>query len=93
MKKLSKRHELVVNMPYVLLHFLIQENVLELFCDNTLSTFCSGDISIFNKKDSYYDRSCLIIRAFTWFQTPESHKFWDHIDEKYQMYLSALNNN
>lgn len=83
MKKLSKRHKLVVNMPYVLLHFLIQENVLELFCNNHV---LDKDVHTLKVSiDSYID--C----AFFWAKTPEGHNFWKHLRSKYHVYLSTLN--
>lgn len=88
MKKLSKRHELVVNMPYVLLHFLIQENMLELFCDNyVLEKVAYAPKYMYKEKPIELYIAC----AFYWHKTPEGHNFWRNLNMKYRSYLSTLN--
>lgn len=82
-KKLTSKeykHKLLVYMPYVVLHVLLRNKVLDLYCNNVLSTKADFFSSI------YYTCSnnplVWLNSAFYWKYTPEGREFWVNIFEQ-----------
>lgn len=88
MKKLTEqqkvRRQILFNMPYLLLTFLIKERVLNRFLDNTskYAIIHSINLSCFYTKlrDPYAAIEC----TFTWYHTKEGHNFWKELNDKYK---------
>ena len=81
MKKLTKkqkaRRQILFNMPYLLLTFLIKERVLDRFLDNTSKYAIVHSINL----------SCLytaIECTFAWDCTKEGYDFWKGLNDKYK---------
>lgn len=75
MKELGDKHKLLVDMPYVLLHILLKNNALKLYCNNVDPSECFY----------MYIRKCpleWLISAFYWNRTPEGPEFWENIFEQ-----------
>ena len=76
-KKLSDKHHLLVEMPYIVLHVLLRNKALDLYCNNALSVKanCFGG-------ERYL---CMthplvwIYAAFCWENSPEGMMFWSNI--------------
>ncbi len=88
MENLKFRHELVVDMPYVLLKFLIKEKALGKFVSN--NTFedkwvIKGYTDAIKKGQVPADR--LILAAFVWNETEEGHDFWEDLHQRFEKYL------
>lgn len=83
-KPLSKRHELVVNMPYVLLKLLIEYNALSSYVDNTISFRVSSEIKNFIQRNSGIT---IISASFVWDNSKEGRHFWRNIETEYRKRL------
>lgn len=88
MKKLTKkqkaRRQILFNMPYSLLTFLIKEKVLDSFLDNTSKYIIihSMNLSCFYTK---LRNPCTAIEyAFAWHCTEEGYDFWKRLNNKYK---------
>lgn len=88
MKKLTEqqkvRRQILFNMPYLLLTFLIKERVLNKFLDNT-----SKYAIVYSTKLSYLytklrDPYAAIECTFTWCCTEEGYNFWKGLNDKYK---------
>lgn len=71
------KHKLLVYMPYVILHVLLKNKALGLYCNNVLSTKADFFSSI------YYTCSnnplVWLNSAFYWENSPEGMMFWSNI--------------
>lgn len=83
-KPLSKRHELVVNIPYVLLKLLIERNVLDVYVGATLIFRADEPIKEFIAQTKKID---LLIVSFTWCYAKKGWSFWNEINEEYERRL------
>lgn len=77
-KKLSNKHHLLVEMPYVVLHVLLKYNALSAWYNNVVSSkplfWHHVDLTIINQRPERW-----IDYAFFWSDTPEGPQFWDNI--------------
>ena len=88
MKKLTEqqkvRRQILLNMPYLLLTFLIKERVLSNFLDNTskYTIFHSINLSYLyiRLRDPYMAIEC----TFAWACTKEGYNFWRGLNNKYK---------
>lgn len=88
MKKLTEqqkiRRQILLNMPYLLLTFLIKEKVLSNFLDNISEYTISHSINLsylcIRLRDPYMAIEC----TFTWACTEEGYDFWKKLNEKYK---------
>lgn len=83
-KPLSKRHELVVNMPYVLLKLLIERNVLDTYIGATLLFRADEPIKEFIARTKKID---ILVASFTWCYTKKGWSFWNEINDEYERRL------
>jgi hypothetical protein len=78
MKKNSKRHLIVVNMPYLLLVTLIRNKALSFYISNLIINrevtinYSDNAIEFFSIKPI----SRILICSFSWSSTKEGYKFW-----------------
>lgn len=87
-KNLTLRHRLVCALPYVVLHWLITENLLSQYCDNTVEYIrkymtnrndLDGFIGFLEKelrKSKPEITNQYIDWAFVWDETIEGYNFW-----------------
>lgn len=81
MKKNSKRHLIVVNMPYLLLITLIRNNALSSYISNLIikreitTDYNDNAIRFFSIRPI----SRILICSFPWMYTKEGFKFWEDI--------------
>lgn len=88
MKKLTEqqkvRRQILLNMPYLLLTFLIKEKVLSNFLDNISKYTISYSINLsylyIRLRDPYMAIEC----TFAWTCTEEGYDFWKKLNEKYK---------
>lgn len=88
MKKLTEqqkvRRQILLNMPYLLLTFLIKEKVLSNFLDNISKYTISHSINLsylyIRLRDPYTAIEC----TFAWVCTEEGYGFWKKLNEKYK---------
>lgn len=88
MKKLTEqqkvRRQILLNMPYLLLTFLIKEKVLSNFLDNISKYTISHSINLsylyIRLRDPYMAIEC----TFAWACTEEKYDFWKKLNEKYK---------
>ena len=86
-KKLSDKHHLLVEMPYIVLHVLLRNKALDLYCNNILSTsadFYYVNCYIYNK-----DPLVWLDSAFYWEFSPEVMMFWSNIYD--QVLIELIN--
>lgn len=88
MKKLTEqqkvRRQILFNMPYLLLTFLIKEKVLNRFLDNVSKYTIVHSISLpylyIRLRDPYTAIEC----TFVWACTKEGYNFWKELNDKYK---------
>ena len=88
MKKLTEqqkvRRQILFNMPYLLLTFLIKERVLNRFLDNTSKYAIVHSINLsclyIKLRDPYTAIEC----TFAWYYTEEGYNFWKGLNDKYK---------
>ena len=88
MKKLTEkqkvRRQILFNMPYLLLTFLIKEKVLDSFLDGSSKYVHDNKINI----EPFYTKlrvpSMAIECALIWRYTKEGHIFWQKLNDKYK---------
>lgn len=88
MKKLTEqqkvRRQILFNMPYLLLTFLIKEKVLNRFLDNVSKYTIVHSISLpylyIRLRDPYMAIEC----TFVWACTKEGYNFWKELNDKYK---------
>lgn len=73
-KELSYKFLLLKHMPYSLLMFLINENLLHAFMQNVESKKLSDVINVM--LETIIPGRFVFINAFLWISTPEGHDFW-----------------
>lgn len=92
--ELSKiRHNLIVIMPYSLLHFLIEKKALKQYVANrTKRVAFTGVSSIYDHSGFFKDHAPhnYIIAAFTWKTTIEGYEYWDDLHTRWEQ---IVNNN
>lgn len=88
MKKLTEqqkvRRQILFNMPYSLLTFLIKEKVLDSFLDGSSKYAHDNKINL----ESFYTKlrvpSIAIECTLIWRHTKEGQYFWKRLDDKYK---------
>lgn len=88
MKKLTEqqkvRRQILFNMPYLLLTFLIKEKVLDSFLDGSSKYAHDNKINI----EPFYKKlrvpSMAIEYTLIWRYTKEGHHFWQKLNYKYK---------
>lgn len=88
MKKLTEqqkvRRQILFNMPYLLLTFLIKEKVLDSFLDGSSKYVHDNKINI----EPFYTKlkvpSMAIECTLIWRYTKEGHIFWRKLNDKYK---------
>lgn len=79
-KKLTSKeykHKLLVYMPYVVLHVLLKNKALGLYCNNVLSIKANFFSSVYYMRRS--DPLIWLNNVFHWEDTPEGFWFWNRI--------------
>lgn len=71
------KHKLLVYMPYVVLHILLKNKALGLYCNNVLSTKADFFSSIYYMYNN--DPLIWLNNAFYWEHSPEGREFWANI--------------
>lgn len=76
-KELTNKHNLLINMPYIVLHVLLRNKALDLYCNNALSAKanCFGG-------ERYLCMTYPLVwidAAFCWENSPEGMMFWSNI--------------
>lgn len=88
MKKLTEqqkvRRQILFNMPYLLLTFLIKERVLNRFLDNTSKYAIVHSINLSCLYTKLRDPYAAIEYTFTWYYTEEGYSFWKGLNDKYK---------
>lgn len=88
MKKLTKkqkaRRQILFNMPYSLLTFLIKERVLNRFLDNTSKYAIVHSINLSHFYTKLRDPYAAIECTFAWDCTEEGYDFWKRLNNKYK---------
>lgn len=88
MKKLTEqqkvRRQILFNMPYLLLTFLIKERVLDRFLDNTSKYAIIHSINLSHFYTKLRDPYAAIECTFAWDHTKEGFNFWRGLNNKYK---------
>lgn len=88
MKKLTEqqkvRRQILFNMPYLLLTFLIKERVLNRFLDNTSKYAIVHSINLSCLYTKLRDPHAAIECTFAWYYTEEGYNFWKGLNDKYK---------
>ena len=88
MKKLTEqqkvRRQILFNMPYLLLTFLIKEKVLDRFLDNTSKYIIIHSINLSRFYTKLRDPYAAIECTFAWNCTKEGYVFWRKLSNKYK---------
>lgn len=88
MKKLTEqqkvRRQILFNMPYLLLTFLIKERVLNRFLDNTSKYAIVHSINLSHFYTKLRDPYAAIECTFAWNCTEEGYDFWKRLNNKYK---------
>lgn len=88
MKKLTKKQkakrQILFNMPYLLLTFLIKERVLDRFLDNTSRYAIVHSINLSHLYTKLRDPYAAIECTFIWDCTKEGYDFWKGLSDKYK---------
>lgn len=81
--KNSIRHDVVVNMPYNLTHFLIENKCYSNFVNNVIDYTSKWNI---NKQHVLFNLKTIIAfyKIFRWRDTPEGHEYWSNLCKKYE---------
>lgn len=81
---MNNKHDLLVDMPYVVLHILLKHKVLRAWCNNTISSKPPFryfvDLAVIRKQPEKW-----LDYAFFWSDTPEGEQFW------YDIYKEIVN--
>lgn len=88
MKKLTEqqkvRRQILFNMPYLLLTFLIKEKVLSSYLNNISEYTYRCNIYLESVYKNLKDPSMAFEYAFSWRYTKEGHNFWKELNDKYK---------
>jgi hypothetical protein len=80
------RRQILFNMPYLLLTFLIKEKVLDSFLDGSSKYAYYKKINL----ELFYTKlrvpSMAIEYTLIWRHTKEGHRFWQKLNNKYKVY-------
>lgn len=76
-KELTNKHNLLINMPYIVLHVLLRNKALDLYCNNALSIKAKFFSSIYYMYSN--DPLIWLNNVFYWEDTPEGREFWANI--------------
>lgn len=79
------RHGIVVNMPYALLHFLIEEEALNLYLNRMVLKTALNEGSRFFK---FWAPHQYIAAGFTWKTTAEGHGYWYDLHKKWNQVIN-----
>lgn len=90
-KTLSLRHRLIRAMPYVLLHWLIKEQILHLYCNYVIEQESISFIEYLERRVPKDVQLLLIDSAFTWDDTLEGYDFWYRRSQWFKQYLRTCN--
>lgn len=83
-KKQKVRRQILFNMPYLLLTFLIKERVLDRFLDNTSKYTIVHSINLSCLYTKLRDPYAAIECTFAWDCTKEGYNFWRELNNKYK---------
>lgn len=79
-KESSRRHYIIVNMPYLLLHILIKYKALDAYISNLLHGYkYRNDLYTYKYINSILNTkpiSRILITSFSWDLSKEGYKFW-----------------
>ena len=88
MKKLTEqqkvRRQILFNMPYLLLTFLIKEKVLSSYLNYISEYTYHWNIYLESVYKNLKDPSIAFEYAFSWRYTKEGHDFWKELNDKYK---------
>ena len=88
MKELTEqqkiRRQILLNMPYILLTFLIKEKVLSRFLDETSKFTHRCNIDLESAYKNLRDPSMAFEYSFIWRYSKEGHNFWEELNNKYK---------
>lgn len=88
MKKLTEqqkvRRQILFNMPYLLLTFLIKEKVLDSFLDGSSKYAIVHSINLSCLYTKLRVPSMAIECTLIWRHTKEGHRFWQKLNNKYK---------
>ena len=88
MKKLTEqqkiRRQILFNMPYILLAFLIKEKVLSSYLNNISEYTYHYNIYLESVYKNLKDPFMAFDYAFSWRYTKEGHIFWQKLNDKYK---------
>lgn len=88
MKKLTEqqkvKRQILLNMPYLLLTFLIKEKVLSNFLDNVSKYTISNSINLSYLYIRLRDPNMAIELTFAWVYTEEGYNFWKKLNDEYK---------
>lgn len=87
-KPLSLRYRLICAMPYVLLHWLIREQILHKYCNRIIEQENISFIEYLERKPPKDVYSLLIDGAFIWDETLEGYNFWYRRGQWFREYLT-----
>ena len=91
MKKLTEqqkvRRQILFNMPYLLLTFLIKEKVLDSFLDGSSKHAHDNKINLESFYTKLRDPYTAIECTFAWHCTEEGYDFWKRLNNKYKSIL------
>ena len=93
MKKLTGqqkvRRQILFNMPYLLLTFLIKERVLDRFLDNASKYMIIHSINLSRFYTKLRNPCTAIEYTFAWDHTKEGFNFWRGLNNKYKSIISS----
>lgn len=87
------KHQLIVNMPYNLIHFLIKEKAFEKFVNNSAHYLNLNKSRFSNQFIAGLSRKFAIAQAFIWKNTKEEFDFWNNVHYKYTKYYEQKTRN
>lgn len=81
-KPSSRRHQFVVHMPYVLLHFLIKEKALNAYVETVLICNREKDIRSLLRISDLLDEpyNGALISPFIWINTKQGDDYWCNLN-------------
>lgn len=92
-KNLTLRHRLIVAIPYSLLHFLTENNLLHKYCNNVVNE-CKADENDLTIKAIEEGKLThpehYFTTVFVWHNTPEGYNYWYRRANWYADYINNL---
>lgn len=86
------KHSIIANMPYELLHFLVNHNKLAFhqFVTNTVNYIIKHNLNVDEYIwDRYIPNTNIIDIAFLWQESAQRYAYWVNISWKYDKYLRS----